>query len=185
MSGSVLFSISLLHMTGYAVFDIETTGVFRYYSYLYGYKLDEGELRAQLPRIDADFRAASERVGAAEATLAQLDGGARAAELGAGVESRRAELRGLVEQYAVVTLSRALCTVAGRERARDLALGGGDDYELLLAVPPARFAELASRAAALNLTLTAIGELRRGNSVQWALERRSYAPAVQGYSHFR
>ena len=38
----------------------------------------------------------------------QLDGGARAAELGAGVESRRAELRGLVEQYAVVTLSRAL-----------------------------------------------------------------------------
>ncbi|MGZ3429136.1 MAG: ATP-binding protein, partial [Polyangia bacterium] len=66
------------------------------------------ELRAQLPRVDADFRAASERVGAAEATLAQLDGGARAAELGAGVESRRAELRGLVEQYAVVTLSRAL-----------------------------------------------------------------------------
>jgi uncharacterized protein YhaN len=66
------------------------------------------ELRAQLPRLDADFRAASERVGAAEATLAQLDGSARAAELGAGVESRRAELRGLVEQYAVVTLSRAL-----------------------------------------------------------------------------
>ncbi len=67
-----------------------------------------GELRARLDAVDADFRAASERVGAAEATLAQLDGGARAAELGAGVESRRAELRGLVEQYAVVTLSRAL-----------------------------------------------------------------------------
>jgi len=66
------------------------------------------ELRGELDRLDADFRAASERVGAAEATLAQLDGGARAAELGAGVESRRAELRGLVEQYAVVTLSRAL-----------------------------------------------------------------------------
>jgi capsular exopolysaccharide synthesis family protein len=29
--------------------DVETTGVFRYYSYLYGYKLDEGELRAQIP----------------------------------------------------------------------------------------------------------------------------------------
>ena len=66
------------------------------------------ELRGELDRLDADFRAASERVGAAEATLAQLDGGARAAELAAGVESRRAELRGLVEQYAVVTLSRAL-----------------------------------------------------------------------------
>jgi polysaccharide biosynthesis transport protein len=29
--------------------DVATTGVFRYYSYLYGYKLDEGELRAQIP----------------------------------------------------------------------------------------------------------------------------------------
>jgi capsular exopolysaccharide synthesis family protein len=29
--------------------DVETIGVFRYYSYLYGYKLDEGELRAQIP----------------------------------------------------------------------------------------------------------------------------------------
>jgi thiamine-monophosphate kinase len=82
-------------------------------------------------------------------------------------------------------LSRALCSVAGAPRARDYALGGGDDYELLLAVPPARFDALASRAAALNLTLTTIGELRRGNTVQWVLESRSYLPAVQGYSHFR
>jgi thiamine-monophosphate kinase len=82
-------------------------------------------------------------------------------------------------------LSRALCAVAGAERARDYALGGGDDYELLLAVPPPRFAALAARAAALNLTLTAIGELRRGNSVQWEFEGRPYVPAVQGYSHFR
>jgi uncharacterized protein YhaN len=66
------------------------------------------EVRARLDAVDRDFRAASERVGAAEATLAQLDGGARAAEIGRNIESRRAELRGLVEQYAVVTLSRAL-----------------------------------------------------------------------------
>src|SRR6185312_8540995 len=67
-----------------------------------------GDARAELERIDVDVRAASERVGAAEEALKQLDGGARAAEIGAGVESRRAALRGLVEQYAVVTLSRAL-----------------------------------------------------------------------------
>jgi thiamine-monophosphate kinase len=81
-------------------------------------------------------------------------------------------------------LSRALAAVAGRERARDFALGGGDDYELLVAVPPARFDALASRAAALNLTLTTIGELRRGNAVRWALESRTYVPQVSGYSHF-
>ena len=66
------------------------------------------DARAELERVDAELRAASERVGAAEEALKQLDGGARAAEVGAGVESRRAGLRGLVHQYAVVTLSRAL-----------------------------------------------------------------------------
>ncbi|HEY2745720.1 MAG TPA: AAA family ATPase [Polyangia bacterium] len=66
------------------------------------------DARAELDRVDAEFRAASERVGAAEEALKQLDGGARAAEIGAGVEYRRASLRGLVQQYAVVTLSRAL-----------------------------------------------------------------------------
>jgi thiamine-monophosphate kinase len=82
-------------------------------------------------------------------------------------------------------LSRALCKVADPQRARDYALGAGDDYELLLAVPPARFDALAARAAELNLTLTVIGELRRGNAVRWALEGRPYVPAVEGYSHFR
>ena len=67
-----------------------------------------GDLRAQLDAVEASYRGAAERVGAAEATLAQLDGGARAAEIGAGIESRRAELRTLVEQYSVVTLARAL-----------------------------------------------------------------------------
>jgi thiamine-monophosphate kinase len=86
---------------------------------------------------------------------------------------------------ARLPLSRALTAVAGAQRARDFALGGGDDYELLVSIPPAHFDALASRAGALNLTLTVIGELRRGNEVQWALEGRPYAPAVAGYSHFR
>lgn len=73
------------------------------------------ELRARLDAVDGAWRAASERVGAAEATLAQLDGGARAAELTVGLEARRAELRGFVEQYAVVTLAR---TLLEREVAR-------------------------------------------------------------------
>lgn len=82
-------------------------------------------------------------------------------------------------------LSRALLSTTSAERARDFALGAGDDYELLIAVPPGRFDALAARAAELNLTLTPIGELRRGNGVQWALEGTPYVPAHQGYSHFR
>ena len=122
-------------------------------------------------------------------------GGARPRERGDGSVRRtrgrscRSSLLRAVSPRASTSIGcpcRVHCrSVAGAQRARDFALGGGDDYELLMAVPPARFDALAARAAALNLTLTAIGELRRGNSVQWELDGRSYVPAVQGYSHFR
>lgn len=105
----------------------------------------------------------------------------------AGDLVKLAAASGLKAQVDVdrLPLSRALVSVAGMERARDFALGGGDDYELLFSIPPDRFDTLAAAAAELNLTLTAIGELRRGNGVRWALEGRPYVPAAQGYSHFR
>ncbi len=82
-------------------------------------------------------------------------------------------------------LSRALQSVADPQQARDWALGAGDDYELLLAVPPERFLGLAARAAQLNLRLTAIGELRRGNAVTWTRHGAEIDPQVHGYDHFR
>jgi thiamine-monophosphate kinase len=139
-----------------------------------------GELRRRFeyptPRVEFGVAArglASAAMDLSDGLVGDLPKLAAASGLGAHIDVDR------------LPLSRALCSVAGSQRARDFALGGGDDYELLLAVPPARFDALASRAAALNLTLTTIGELRRGNTVQWALEGRSYVPAVQGYSHFR
>jgi thiamine-monophosphate kinase len=82
-------------------------------------------------------------------------------------------------------ISDALKAVASVAQARDWALGAGDDYELLLAVPPRRFDELASRAAQLNLRLTAIGQLRCGNAVTWALHGVETTLRVEGYDHFR
>jgi thiamine-monophosphate kinase len=82
-------------------------------------------------------------------------------------------------------LSAALRSSVRGDEARAFALGGGDDYELLLAVPPRSFEELAARAARLNLRLTAIGELRRGTAVRWALNGTEFTPPVQGYEHFR
>jgi len=82
-------------------------------------------------------------------------------------------------------LSPALQAAASPQQARDWALGAGDDYELLLAVPPSRYDALASLAARLNLNLTKIGELRRGNSVTWAWQGKPVTPPVQGYDHFR
>jgi thiamine-monophosphate kinase len=82
-------------------------------------------------------------------------------------------------------LSSALESAASEKEARAFALGAGDDYELLIAVPPERYHELVTRADQLNLRLTAIGDLRRGNGVTWSLNGKAVAPQAQGYDHFR
>jgi len=69
-------------------------------------------------------------------------------------------------------------------QALDFALAGGDDYELLFAVPPKRFAELKAAADRLNLMLTTIGELRGGTGVTWSLNGKDFVPSVSGYDHF-
>jgi thiamine-monophosphate kinase len=82
-------------------------------------------------------------------------------------------------------ISDALRTLLPIETARELALAAGDDYELLLAVPPPRLPELTAAAHRLNLTLTAIGELIPGNGVQWLLGSATYMAPPSGFHHFR
>jgi thiamine-monophosphate kinase len=82
-------------------------------------------------------------------------------------------------------MSRALQAAVDAERSLSWALGAGDDYELLIAVPPDRFDALAARAGQLNLRLTAIGELCRGNAVKWISHGAEFTPSVQGFDHFR
>jgi thiamine-monophosphate kinase len=81
-------------------------------------------------------------------------------------------------------LSRAMRNSVGLSQARDWALAGGDDYELLFAVAASRFAELKGAADQLNLTLTPIGELHTGAGVTWSLNGQDFAPRVSGYDHF-
>jgi thiamine-monophosphate kinase len=94
---------------------------------------------------------------------------------------------GLAAQVDVekLPLSQAIRSAASVAQARDWALAAGDDYELLLAVSPGRFDELASTARELNLTLSAIGELRRGNGVTWTYKGDAFAAPAHGYDHFR
>jgi thiamine-monophosphate kinase len=94
---------------------------------------------------------------------------------------------GLAAQVDVgrLPLSDALRSAVAVSQAREWAIAAGDDYELLVAVAPQRFDELAAVAGRLNLTLTAIGELRRGTGVTWALEGLSFAAPARGYDHFR
>ena len=98
---------------------------------------------------------------------------ARASGLAAHVDVGRLPLSGAL---------RSLATVA---QAREWALAAGDDYELLVAVPAQRFDELAAVAARLNLMFTAIGDLRRGTGITWALDGQPFAAPARGYDHFR
>jgi thiamine-monophosphate kinase len=97
-----------------------------------------------------------------------------------------AQASGLAAHVAVerLPLSEAMRAAVPAPQARDWALAAGDDYELLLAVPPSRHAQLEAAAGQLNLKLTTIGELRAGGGVTWSLNGRDFTPGVRGWDHF-
>jgi thiamine-monophosphate kinase len=68
--------------------------------------------------------------------------------------------------------------------ARQLAVSGGEDYELLVALPPDRLTSASSRMAeAGETTLTPIGEVVEGEGVELRLPEGGLLE-VQGYDHF-
>ena len=97
-----------------------------------------------------------------------------------------AQASGLAAHIAVerLPLSDAIRAAVPMARALEWALSAGDDYELLLSVPPPRYRELEAAAAQLNLTLTKVGEMRSGNGVTWSLNGRDFQPVCQGFDHF-
>jgi thiamine-monophosphate kinase len=103
-----------------------------------------------------------------------LDVGRLARASGVGVLLRAPEL----------PLSRALYALAGEARAREFALGGGDDYELAFTVPPANRAALAARLGAGAPACHCIGEVVAGHGVR-VLGERGELRVPPGWDHFR
>jgi thiamine-monophosphate kinase len=105
----------------------------------------------------------------------------------AGDLPKLAEASGLSAHVDVGRLpqSAALRATVPAARARDFGLSGGDDYELLLTVSGQRYQELANCARHLGVTLTQIGEMRRGSGVNWSLDGREIEVTARGYDHFR
>ena len=82
-------------------------------------------------------------------------------------------------------VSPALSGLFDSDRGRDLSLAAGDDYELLMAVPEARFARLVEVAKECDVSVTIIGNVRPGSGVNWTLNGENWQPGVLGYDHFR
>ena len=94
----------------------------------------------------------------------------------------RASGAGASIEAARLPLSAALLAAFGRERATDLALAGGDDYELAFTVPPERERLLAE--APLEVPVTRIGTIERGTGLRCLGADGMARPAPRGYEHF-
>lgn len=99
---------------------------------------------------------------------------AAASGLSAEIEERRLPLSPSVRKV-----------VAADAAAFGSVLGGGDDYEVLFAVPSVRAGELAAWAEARGTRLTEIGALTVGGNVTIRSEDGSFRPlAPEGWDHF-
>jgi len=76
-------------------------------------------------------------------------------------------------------LAEGLSVELGASAALQAALCGGDDYELLVSVPPAAWAEAQQRLAAQQLALTPIGMLQEGSGVTGV-----NVTGAHGWQHF-
>ena len=102
----------------------------------------------------------------------------------------RASGLGAEIRHASLPLSSVLLAEAGSEaRARELALGGGDDYELCFTVAPAAFEAVHARAAGLGIAITPVGRMiaiDSGKAPVYCVDDEGQTMAVRcaGYDHF-
>ncbi len=91
-----------------------------------------------------------------------------------------------VIEAALVPLSPAARAALARDEGLlSLVLGGGDDYELVFAVPPDAAAAIAALASALALPITMIGRVTTGSGVEVVDGTgRRIELGASGYRHF-
>jgi thiamine-monophosphate kinase len=81
-------------------------------------------------------------------------------------------------------LSEPLVTLLGERRARELALTGGDDYELCFAVPPHNIARLFAQLPPQQWRYTRIGALRAAPGAVVVCDGTVMEFSHSGYEHF-
>jgi thiamine-monophosphate kinase len=85
---------------------------------------------------------------------------------------------------AALPISDALAGAVGRELAREYALTGGDDYELLFAVPLARLGAMYTAIAQGLGPVTRIGSLVSGKGVRVSTRGGVMQFSGSGFDHF-
>ena len=150
-----------------------------------GARVDEGDGRAAYlierlhrptPRVKAGLALrgrATACIDVSDGLLADLGHICEASALGADIEA------------ALLPRSSMLLGAFDETMTRDLALSGGDDYELCFTVPPSLVAEVQGDLARLGCGATRIGRMVEGNGVRVRDEQGQWLETThRGWDHF-
>ncbi len=105
--------------------------------------------------------------------------------LGDAAKLARASGCGVQIVYEELPVSEALDRVAGPERARELALTGGDDYELCFTVRPAHIGKLLAELPPQRWGYKRIGTLREAPGAEVLRAGAVMAFSHSGFDHFQ
>jgi thiamine-monophosphate kinase len=105
--------------------------------------------------------------------------------LGDAAKLARASGCGVAISHEDVPISQELKSTVGEERARELALTGGDDYELCFAVRPDHVARLLAELPPQRWGYTRIGALREAPGADVVRGSAVMSFAHCGYDHFK
>ena len=105
--------------------------------------------------------------------------------LGDAAKLARASGCGVELVYDQVPVSEALVRAVGEERARELALTGGDDYELCFSVGPAQVGRLLAELPPERWGYTRIGTLRQAAGADVLRAGTVMNFSHSGYDHFQ
>ena len=114
--------------------------------------------------------------------MAEALGAARPADAGHIGEASR--LGVVIERERVPLSAAARRALAAESALWTNVLGGGDDYELVIAVSPRKRSALLAAARAADVAVTEIGRFERGRGVQLMVAGRPTRASRQGYVHF-
>jgi len=89
-----------------------------------------------------------------------------------------------IERESVPLSGAARAVLEADPRLWATVLGGGDDYELVMAVPPRRQAALRAAAASARVRITRVGRFGSGDGVEVTVGGKVVTVPRKGYVHF-
>ena len=86
---------------------------------------------------------------------------------------------------ATIPLSAALQSMVDQSSAVELALCGGEDYELCFTIAPEKAAALHELADSWDCSLTCLGSVSTGAGLKWSREGEHFNVPEAGFEHFQ